>query len=196
MKISTRSVVCAITYFFLHATLYVAANPIASTSKGTGVGTAASRLSWWISLPSAERQALKSLFDRKWFDRQLSGEARIAYLFTAEQLYDFLKSGADADETDSFIGFGPMFVRASFHSAGTYDHATGAGGTNGGTIFNPIELEDPGNGCLSAVTNELFSLFHSNHLVPLADIVVLAGVVALDVMNVSPSMQPDLFRRK
>jgi len=58
-----------------------------------------------------------------------------------------------------------MFLRASFHSAGTYDHTTGAGGTNGGTFFNPFELEDMGNGCMAVASNELFSLFHSNNLV-------------------------------
>jgi len=162
MKFYTRSVISSITYLFLYATIYIAANPI--NSIGTSVGTAESRLSWWNSLPSGEKQALRNLFDRTWFDR-LPSDSIIAYASTAEKIYDFLESGADADGTDSFISFAPMLLRASFHSAGTYDHTTGAGGTNGGTFFNPFELEDMGNGCMAVASNELFSLFHSNNLV-------------------------------
>jgi len=189
MKFSTRSVVCSTTYFFLHAALDVAANPIDSESMGTGVGTATSRRSWWNSLLLGEKQSLKSLFDRSLFDSQIDFNTQIAYLFTAQQLYDFLESEADSDGTDSYIGFAPTFLRANFHSAGTYDHVTGAGGSNGGTCFNPFELEDMGNGCMAIASDELFSLFHGNSLVTLADVVVLAGVIALDVMNVSPSMR-------
>jgi len=151
------------------------------------VGTVFSRRSWWNSLPSEEQESLISLFDRSWFENQLDEDTQIAYAYTAQQVYDFLVSGADSDATDAYIGFAPLLLRTSFHSAGTYTQLTGAGGTNGGTIFNHAELADEGNGCIARATDELFSIFHGSSLVPLADTTVIAGVVALDVMNVSPT---------
>jgi len=191
MKITTRSVVC----LFLHATIHdlvLAAAPTTSSSSGTvgsGVGTLVSRRRWWNSLPSNNRISLSKLFERSWFENKLDQDTQIAYAYTAQQVYDFLESGADSDENDSYIGFAPLLLRTSFHSAGTYSYRTGMGGTNGGTIFNHAELEDGGNGCIATATNELFSIFHGNPLVPLPDTVVIAGVVALDVMNVSLTMK-------
>jgi len=198
MKITTSaaySVVCSITYLllFVHvATVCIVVASAAPTNDssetvGSGVGTAASRRRWWNSLPTTQKTSLVNLFERSWFVTQLDQDTQIAYAYTAQQLYDFLESGADSDENDSYIGFSPMLLRASFHSAGTYTHRTGTGGTNGGTIFNHAELEDAGNACISKATNELFSIFHGNTLVPLPDTVVIGGVVALDVMNVSPT---------
>jgi len=153
------------------------------------LGTVFTRYSWWNSLSSEEKDSLTSIFDRTWFEKELDQDAQVAYAYTAQQVYDFLESGADSDATDAYIGFAPLLLRASFHSSGTYTYRTGTGGTNGGTIFNHAELADEGNGCIATATKELFSLFHGSALVPLADTTVIAGVVALDVMNVSPTTQ-------
>jgi catalase (peroxidase I) len=156
-----------------------------SSAFGTGVGSLESRQIWWDLLDKEDKVALTSLFEQSWFENEIDQDTRIAYAYTAQQVYDFLESGADSDETDHYIGFAPLLLRASFHGSGTYTHASGTGGSNGGTIFNHAELEDGGNGCIATASNELFSIFHGSSLVPLADTMVIAGVVALDFMNVS-----------
>lgn len=152
---------------------------------GTGVGTKESRKIWWDSLEVAEQTQLTSLFESTWFESSLDEDGRIAYAYTAQQVYDFLETDQDSNAFDSYIGFAPLLLRASFHGAGTYTKLTGTGGSNGGTIFNQAELDDGQNSCISTATTELFGIFHGSNMVPLADSVVIAGVVALDVMEVS-----------
>ena len=157
--------------------------------------TASSVQYWWDTTVSEDDKAhLSSLFDDKWFNNEIDEATRAAYAFRANEMYEFLESGADSHPDDSYIGFAPLLLRASFHGAGTFDHATGIGGSNGGTIFNQAELADEQNGCIDIAANELFGLFHgSNTGVGLADTMVIAGVVALDTMDVSDVSQR--FRR-
>lgn len=140
---------------------------------------------WWESLPEAQQTKLTSLFESNWFQNDIDEDKRIAYAYSAQQIYDFLATNKDSSPNDSYVGFAPLLLRASFHGAGSYTHATGTGGSNGGTIFNHAELADAQNGCIAGATTELFDLFHGQENVPLADTVVIAGVVALDSMDVS-----------
>ncbi|KAL3927984.1 MAG: hypothetical protein SGBAC_012853, partial [Bacillariaceae sp.] len=138
---------------------------------------------WWESLPEAQQTKLTSLFESNWFQNDIDEDKRIAYAYSAQQIYDFLATNKDSSPNDSYVGFAPLLLRASFHGAGSYTHATGTGGSNGGTIFNHAELADAQNGCIAGATTELFDLFHGQENVPLADTVVIAGVVALDSMD-------------
>ena len=182
MKISTIGTACLFLYSAIHEVVDAASD---DASVGTGVGSPDSRQIWWDLLEDNEKASLTSIYEQSWFQNEIDEETRIAYAYTAQQVYDFLESGADSDDTDHYIGFAPLLVRASFHGSGTYTHATGTGGSNGGTIFNHAELADEENGCIGVASNELFSIFHGSSLVPLADTMVIAGVVALDFMNVS-----------
>lgn len=186
MKIS---IICT-AYLVHHATVNVVSGVSDDASSvGTGVGSLESRQIWWDLLEQEDKASLTSLFEKSWFENEIDQDARIAYAYAAQQVYDFLESGADSDETDHYISFAPLLLRSSFHGSGTYTHASGTGGSNGGTIFNHAELEDGGNKCIATASNELFSIFHGSSLVPLADTMVIAGVVALDVMNVSKGAQ-------
>ena len=156
-------------------------------SIGEGVGPTESRKVWWDSLADTSQDKLSSLFETSWLQNQLDDDTRIAYLHTAQLVYDLLNSGKDSHPDDSYIGFAPLLLRASFHGAGTYTHESGTGGSNGGTIFNHAELADGQNGCIDTATSELFNIFHGSSLVPLADTMVISGVVALDFMEVSYS---------
>jgi len=154
-----------------------------STSVGTAVGTVEERQFWWNNLANSEKTKLSNLFDMGWFQNEIDEQTRIAYAHMAKGVYDFLASGKDSNPNDSYISFAPLLLRTSFHGSGSYTHAAGTGGSNGGTIFNHAELADKENGCISGGTDELFELFHGHSMVPLADSVVIAGVVALDVMQ-------------
>lgn len=129
---------------------------------------------------------LKSIFEHDWFDEQDDATQK-SYMELVCSLYTFLEPPkADAHTDDFYFGFAPLLLRASFHSSGTYDLLTGTGGSNGGTIFNPAELEDEQNGCIDKGTKQLQALF-DGHAVPLSDAVVIAGAVSLDVMKVRVS---------
>jgi len=152
-------------------------------SVGTAVGTIAERQSWWNTLAKDEKTKLSDLFDVGWFYNEIDEPTRIAYAHMAKGVYDFLASDKDSNPTDSYSSFAPLLLRTSFHGSGSYTHAAGTGGSNGGTIFNHAELADKENGCIKGGTDELFDLFHGHSMVPLADSVVIAGIVALDVMQ-------------
>lgn len=154
------------------------------TAMGSQVGSHEERKEWWMSLSIDEQQELTALFYPEWYNT-LSEDKRIAYAHTAQGIYDFLNSGADSRPDDHYVGFAPLMLRASFHGAGTYHTPTGTGGSNGGTIFHQSELADDGNACIAPAPMELFHLFHGHDLVPLSDAMVIAGVVSLDVMDVS-----------
>ena len=159
------------------------AMPSASQESGTMVGTPQDRETWWTDLSDAEKHKLTSLFDAEWFANDIDEEEQIAYAYMAQGIYDFLASGKDSNPDDFYVGFAPLMLRASFHGAGTYHHASGTGGSNGGTIFRSGELEDGQNSCIASAPAELFQLFHGHDLVPLSDAMVIAGVVALDFMR-------------
>jgi len=152
-------------------------------SIGTAVGSIVERQQWWNTLSANEKAKLTGLFDKEWFTNEIDEPTRIAYAHMAKGVYDVLSSGKDSNPNDNYQSFAPLLLRTSFHGAGTYTHATGTGGSNGGTIFNHAELADKQNGCISGGTDELYDLFHGHSMVSLADSVVIAGVVALDVME-------------
>ena len=88
-------------------------------TPGTAVVSAAEEEVWWNSLTTARQAKLTSLFDPEWFDEQ-STETQIAYCYVAQALYDFLETpGRDSRPDDSYTGFAPLLLRASFHAAGT-----------------------------------------------------------------------------
>ena len=152
-------------------------------TQGTEVFSPEERDAWWSTLTGTEQQKLESIFFSDWLE-ELDDDTRLSYLQLTSSLYDFATSGADSDPTDQYTGFAPLLLRTSFHSSGTYHHESGMGGSNGGTIFQQGELDDEQNGCIDKATKALQELFQG-HDVPLADAVVIAGVVALDIMNVS-----------
>ena len=168
---------------FLSTTLLALTLTVANWHVAAGTPAWSEQREWWNGLSTTRKAHLASLFDSEWYYRQ-DRRTRIAYAYAAESLYDFLDSGADSNADDSYVGFAPLMLRASFHGAGTFNKATGTGGSNGGTIFNHAELADEANGCIETATSELVELFHGDNGVPLADVIVIAGIVALDVMEV------------
>jgi catalase (peroxidase I) len=151
-------------------------------SKGTYVLSSLQEAAWWANLSSQDQEELSQLFHTPWFDK-LETKEKIAYCYVASKFYDFLESGIDSNPEDSYKSFAPLLLRTSFHSSGTYHHGSGAGGSNGGTIFNQAELDDDTNGCVQTATDAINLRLNSSEIVSLADAVIIAGVVALDVMD-------------
>jgi type II secretory pathway pseudopilin PulG len=147
-----------------------------------GSNTSADRRFWWTGLEQASKDKLTALYDTVWFE-SIDEDDKIAYLHLANVLYEFIATGADAHSDDSFSSFAPLLLRTAFHSSGTYFLPDGSGGSRGGTIFHHGELQDAGNGCIGVATTQLQALFAHHDIVPLSDAVIVAGTVALDVME-------------
>ena len=149
---------------------------------GSAVVSAEDVSLWWQSLSQERRVELSDLFEAEWFG-SLEESDQASYAHVAESLYTFIASGIDSHPHDSFTGFAPLLLRASFHASGTFHAPSNTGGTNGGTIFQKGELEDEQNKCIDIATRELEKLFRGSERVSLADAMVIAGSVALDTMH-------------
>ena len=151
-------------------------------SLGTAVLTPAQEASWWVGLSTLQQKKLTSIFYTPWFER-LPEEEAISFAYVAQTFYDFLGTGADSNPDDHYQSFAPLLLRTAFHSSGSYDHSSGTGGSNGATILNDVELADDFNQCIEKATTEINNLLSGSSTVTLADAMVIAAVVALDVME-------------
>ncbi|WPH00245.1 Hypothetical protein R9X50_00306800 [Acrodontium crateriforme] len=78
---------------------------------------------------------------------------------------------------------GPVLVRLAWHSAGTYDHATDTGGSNGAGMRYEAEGGDPANAGLQHARVFLEPVKEKHPWVTYADLWTLAGVVAVKEMG-------------
>ena len=61
---------------------------------------------------------------------------------------------SEPDHDDGSLG--PLFIRLAWHCCGTFDAATGTGGSDGGTMRFEVEQKDPENAGLGKVTATLY----------------------------------------
>jgi catalase (peroxidase I) len=78
---------------------------------------------------------------------------------------------------------GPMLVRLAWHSAGSYGKAKNDGGSNGGTIRFTPEINHGGNAGLKHAIGALAPIKENNPAVSWADLIIYAGVVAIENMG-------------
>ena len=81
------------------------------------------------------------------------------------------------------VSRGPFFIRLAWHAAGTYDAASGGGGSNGATMRFEPEAGCPANAGLGGA-RELLARVHAAHpWASRADMWQLAAVVAIRAMG-------------
>ncbi|KAI0201595.1 peroxiredoxin [Astrocystis sublimbata] len=78
---------------------------------------------------------------------------------------------------------GPVIVRLAWHSAGTYDAASGTGGSNGAGMRYEAEGGDPANAGLQHARAFLEPVKTAHPWVSYADLWTLAAVVAIEEMG-------------
>ncbi|KAI0535449.1 peroxiredoxin [Xylaria digitata] len=78
---------------------------------------------------------------------------------------------------------GPVFVRLAWHSAGTYDAASGTGGSNGAGMRYEAEGGDPANAGLQHARAFLEPIKSAHPWITYADLWTLAGTVAIEAMG-------------
>lgn len=85
------------------------------------------------------------------------------------------------DYDDGSIG--PVLVRLSWHSSGTYDAATGTGGSNGATMRFKAEAKDGANNGLEYAREFLEPIKQQFPWITYSDLWTFAGTVALEYMG-------------
>lgn len=78
---------------------------------------------------------------------------------------------------------GPVLVRLAWHASGTYDKATGTGGSNGATMRYEMEAKDSANNGLEFARKFLEPIKAQFPWITYADLWTFAGVVAVEYMD-------------
>ncbi|RWA14812.1 hypothetical protein EKO27_g307 [Xylaria grammica] len=78
---------------------------------------------------------------------------------------------------------GPVLVRLAWHSAGTYDAASGTGGSNGAGMRYEAEGGDPANAGLQHARAFLEPIKSAHPWITYADLWTLAAIVAIEAMG-------------
>lgn len=78
---------------------------------------------------------------------------------------------------------GPLFVRLAWHAAGTYDKATGTGGSNGATMRFSPECDRGANAGLGNARDALEPIKAAHSDITYADLWTFAGCAAIEAMG-------------
>jgi len=79
--------------------------------------------------------------------------------------------------------YGPLFVRLAWHASGTYDKASGTGGSNGATMRFPPECKHGANNGLNLARDALEPVKTANPDISYADLWTFAGAAAIEYMG-------------
>lgn len=95
------------------------------------------------------------------------------------------KAIADILDNDDYDdgSIGPVLVRLAWHASGTYDKASGTGGSNGATMRYMKEAKDEANNGLENARKFLEPIKAKFPWITYADLWTLAGVVAVEEMD-------------
>lgn len=89
----------------------------------------------------------------------------------------------DDKEYDDHTGYGPVLVRLSWHSSGTYDKRDNSGGSYGGTFRFKKEANDPLSKGLKNATDFLKPIFDEFPWISHGDLYTLGGVTSIQEMQ-------------
>lgn len=96
-----------------------------------------------------------------------------------EEIRKKLASVMDSADWDDG-SYAPLLIRLAWHSSGTYDAASGTGGSNGATMRHAVEAADPENAGLEKAREYLEQVKAEHPWVSYADLWILAACVAIE----------------
>ena len=180
----SMAVVGAVAFGATTATIAAVA-PGAKPGMGEARGGAVDNQFWW-----PDQLDLSPLRDHDSRSNPLGAGFDYAEAFNALDL-DAVKADVDAVLTDSqdwwpadWGNYGPLFIRMSWHAAGTYRTLDGRGGGDGGQMrFDPLNSW-PDNGNLDKARRLLWPVKQKyGEALSWGDLMILAGNVALENMG-------------
>jgi len=110
---------------------------------------------------------------------QLSGDGSVDY----QKVYNAIAKTMDEDSNYDDGSYGPVYVRLAWHASGTYDKASGTGGSNKGTMRFEPESKHDANAGLHVARNKLENIKKQFPGISYGDLWTLAGVVAVQEMG-------------
>ncbi|KAI8620133.1 heme peroxidase [Chytriomyces sp. MP71] len=99
-----------------------------------------------------------------------------------QEVYNAVAKVLDNENYDDG-SYGPVLVRLAWHASGTYDKATGTGGSNGATMRFDLEANDGANAGLAVARKLLEPIKKQFPQISYADLWTLAGVAAIQEMG-------------
>lgn len=97
-------------------------------------------------------------------------------------MYDDIAKILEEDPDYDYGSYGPVFIRLAWHASGTYDKATGTGGSNKGTMRYEPESKHDANAGLHVARAKLEKIKSKYPWISYGDLWTLAGVVAIQEM--------------
>lgn len=134
------------------------------------VGTAAGAL--WYTQPQAECSFLSGLFGGSSAPKK--AELSPTWVAVRKEIVDIMSK-------NPYLG--GTFVRLAWHSSGTYDKATGTGGSNGATMRFPPECAFGANAGLGVARDALEPVKAAHPDISYGDLWTFAGVTAIEEMG-------------
>ncbi|PHH74228.1 hypothetical protein CDD82_5039 [Ophiocordyceps australis] len=100
-----------------------------------------------------------------------------------QKVYNEIASRLEENEDYDDGSFGPVLLRLAWHASGTYDKATGTGGSNGATMRFAPESDHGANAGLVAARNFLEPIKAKYPWITYSDLWILGGVCAIQEMQ-------------
>ena len=100
-----------------------------------------------------------------------------------QAVYNDIADALEKDEKYDDGSFGPVLVRLAWHASGTYDKASGSGGSNGATMRFAPEANHGANAGLLHARNFMEEIKKKHPFVTFSDLWTLGGVCAVQEMG-------------
>jgi len=100
-----------------------------------------------------------------------------------QKVYDDIAKILEEDPNYDYGSYGPVFIRLAWHASGTYDKASGTGGSAKGTMRHEPESKHAANAGLHVARNKLEKIKAKYPWISYGDLWTLAGVVAIQQMG-------------
>lgn len=132
--------------------------------------------SWWKRLAGTSAATVPALHVAKVEEGKKPEDFQQVYNAIAKKIID-------EDEYDGYTGYGPVLLRLSWHTSGTYDKSDNSGGSYGGTYRFPKERDDPENAGLQNAKAFLDPIHKQFPWISYGDLFTLGGVTAIQEMQ-------------
>ncbi|KKY25166.1 putative cytochrome c peroxidase [Phaeomoniella chlamydospora] len=159
-------------------------------ASGAGAGASGSSKGLWIGLTAAAAAAGAGgyLYFSDDFNLKKGSSGETKGIFTPtkddyQNVYNYIAELLVENDDYDDGSYGPVLVRLAWHASGTYDAATGTGGSNGATMRFAPESDHGANAGLKHARDFLEPVKEKFPWISYSDLWTLAGVCAIQEMQ-------------